>query len=154
MPYRMLEEFQSRRKEKVAAFLTFENIVGLILVTFPFFVGSAGLPLLIRAPLVLGAALFGVFVTLDIGGLPLYEKLLWRVRGLIRMRTRGDLITPEDLTGAARSDDQDRPLAVDGPIQIVTRDRRQRSLRFVETPLLALPARQPAQPEEGLDASL
>ena len=34
MAYRMLEELQNRRKEKVAIFLTFENIVGLIIVFF------------------------------------------------------------------------------------------------------------------------
>jgi hypothetical protein len=154
MPYRMLEEFQSRRKEKVAAFLTFENIVGLILVAFPFFVGSAGLPLLIRAPLVLGAALFGVFVTLEIGGLSLYEKLIWRGRGLIRLRTRGDVITPEDLTGAARSDDQERPLPLDGPIQIATRERGSRVLRHLEGDVRTPSGRRQVPVNEGVYADV
>jgi hypothetical protein len=72
MSYRMLEELQSRKKEKVAMFLTFENIIGLILLGFPIFVGSAALPLLLRVPVVAGAALLGVLLTLDSQGLPVY----------------------------------------------------------------------------------
>jgi len=60
MSYRMLEELQNRRKEKVAVFLTFENIVGLIVVFFPVFLGSGALPLLVRGPLCVGAAVLGV----------------------------------------------------------------------------------------------
>src|SRR5690349_8253101 len=80
MAYRMLEELQNRRKEKVAIFLTFENIVGLIIVFFPVFLGTSAFPLLIRGPLCIGAAILGVMVTLDVHGLPIYEQLLWRAR--------------------------------------------------------------------------
>lgn len=121
MPYCMIEELQSRRKEKVAVFLTFENIVGLIVVFFPIFLGSGGLPLLIRAPLCAAAAVLGVAVTLEVHGLPIYEQALWRARGAIRLRLRGNLIAPDELGSAAIHDTSERPLAVDGPIQAVTR---------------------------------
>ncbi|MFV9505969.1 MAG: hypothetical protein AB4911_15565 [Oscillochloridaceae bacterium umkhey_bin13] len=145
MPYRMLEEFQSRRKEKVAAFLTFENIIGLILVTFPFFVASAGFPLLIRAPLVIGAAGLGILITLDVGGLPLYEQVLWRIRGLLRRRMHGDRLTPEVLSGAAPVDSGERPLPLDGPVQLA--HRRPRLPELVVAPALIVAPRRRGEPE-------
>jgi len=121
MAYRMLEELQNRRKEKVAVFLTFENIVGLILVFFPVFLGTSTFPLLIRGPLCIGAAILGVTATLDVHGLPIYEQLLWRVRGYLRLRTHGQIISPELLTGAVLHDAPDRPLPLGGPIAVVER---------------------------------
>jgi hypothetical protein len=121
MAYRMLEELQNRRKEKVAIFLTFENIVGLIIVFFPVFLGSGAFPLLIRGPLCIGAAILGVMATLDVHGLPIYEQLLWRARGFLRLRTQGQVITPDYLTGAVLHDTPDRPLPVGGPITVVER---------------------------------
>jgi hypothetical protein len=121
MAYRMLEELQNRRKEKVAIFLTFENIVGLIIVFFPVFLGSSAFPLIIRAPLCIGAAIFGVTATLDVHGLPVYEQVLWRARGALRLRTHGQIITPEGLTGAVILDAPERPLPLGGPITVVER---------------------------------
>ncbi|NCC32042.1 MAG: hypothetical protein EOM24_08470 [Chloroflexia bacterium] len=125
MPYRMLEELHNRRKEKVAVLLTFEHLVGIILVVLPCVVVSAGLPLLVRAPLIIGAALLGLALTLDVGGMAIYEHLLWQLRGQLRMRMHGRIITPEMLTGTVPNERGERPLAVDGPVQIV-RDPRQR----------------------------
>ncbi len=121
MAYRMLEELQNRRKEKVAIFLTFENIVGLIIVFFPVFLATSAFPLLIRGPLCIGAAILGVTATLDVHGLPVYEQLLWRTRGFLRVRTQGQVITPDHLTGAVMLDAPDRPLPLGGPIQAVER---------------------------------
>jgi hypothetical protein len=121
MAYRMLEELQNRRKEKVAIFLTFENIVGLIMVFFPVFLGSSAFPLIIRAPLCIGAAILGVAATLDVHGLPIYEHLLWRVRGFLRLRTQDQIITPDHLTGAVMLDAPERPLPLGGPIMVVER---------------------------------
>ena len=111
MPYRMLEELQSRKKEKVAMFLTFENIVGLILLGFSVLIGSASLPLLVRAPLVAGTVLLGVFLILEAQSLPIYERVLWSVRGMIRIRTTGGILAPEDLARAVRTPTQERALA-------------------------------------------
>jgi hypothetical protein len=129
MSYRMIEELQSRKKEKVAMFLTFENIIGLVLFGFPGFVVSTNMPLLIRVPCVAGAALLGVFLTLETQGLPIYERLLWRARGAIRIRTRGGLIRPEDLAGAVRPTQLERALARDGPIRLAQRPTHRRSTR-------------------------
>jgi hypothetical protein len=126
MSYRMLEELQNRRKEKVAIFLTFENIVGLILVFFPVFLSSGALPLLLRAPLCLGAAVLGVALTLDVHGLAIYERALWQARGMVRLHMRGREITPDDLGGAIAPDTPERPLPLDGPIHAVERARSTR----------------------------
>ena len=136
MAYRMLEELQNRRKEKVAIFLTFENIVGLLMVFFPVFLGSSAFPLIIRAPLCIGAAIVGVAATLDVHGLPIYEQLLWRARGYLRLRTHGQIITPDHLTGAVLHDAPDRPLPLGGPIHVVERAQ-----------LLAQPGQILAQPQ-------
>jgi hypothetical protein len=117
----MLEELQNRRKEKVAIFLTFENIVGLIIVFFPVFLGTSAFPLLIRGPLCIGAAILGVTATLDVHGLPVYEQVLWRARGYLRLRTHGQIITPDHLTGAVLHDAPERPLRIGGPIAVVER---------------------------------
>jgi hypothetical protein len=126
MSYRIHEELQNRRKEKVAVFLTFENIVGLILVFFTVFLGSTALPLLVRAPLCVGAAVLGVGLTLEVQGLPIYEQILWRIRGEIRLRTRDNIITPEALTGAIPVDAAESPLLLGGPIQTIQRQPQAR----------------------------
>ena len=123
MSYRMLEELQNRRKEKVAVFLTFETSVGLSAEFFPVFLGSTALPLLVRGPLCVGAAALGVALTIEIHGLALYEQLLWRVRGALRLRMHGDIITPDDLAGAIPPDVPEHPLALDGPVQATQRTR-------------------------------
>ena len=41
MPYQQLEEIRSRKKEKVALFLTAENLAGLMVTTMPVYVATA-----------------------------------------------------------------------------------------------------------------
>jgi hypothetical protein len=127
MSYRMLEELQNRRKEKVAIFLTFENIVGLMLVFFPVFLITSALPLLLRAPLCIAAAVLGIALTLEVHGLAVYERALWHARGVVRLRTRGAVITPDDLAGALAPATAERPLPLAGPIRSIERARLTRS---------------------------
>jgi hypothetical protein len=72
-------------------------------------------------PLCLVATLAGYVCTLELRGLPLYEHVLWTARGLFRLRTHGNRVLPEDLPGAVPSPDQDRVIAVSGPIELVQR---------------------------------
>ena len=85
------------------------------------FLGTSAFPLLIRGPLCIGAAILGVMATLDVHGLTVYEQLLWRARGYLRLRTHGQIITPDHLTGAVLHDAPDRPLPLGGPIHVVER---------------------------------
>lgn len=117
MPYEHLEEIQGRRSEKIAMFLTLENAFGLILVAFPAYLVSAGMPFLLRVLIVVVAAALGVAATLDVGGLPYYERMLWSIRGLFRRRIAGERVTPVQLSGAAVVTRADRPLPRGGPIR-------------------------------------
>jgi hypothetical protein len=116
----MIDEIQSRKGEKVALFLTFENAAGLILGVLPAFILSGTLPWWLRLLLVLAAGAVGVLATLEVGGLAFYERLVWAVRGALAQRARGDLLTPEQLVGARAVGRRDRALPIDGPIRAVT----------------------------------
>lgn len=118
MPYQHFEEIQSRRGEKIAMFLTIENAVGLILAAFPVYLVTAALPFALRILLVVAAGACGVIVTLDAGGVALYERLLWRARGAVRRRVAGASVTPEQLAGPSVALRRDRPLAVGGPVRL------------------------------------
>ncbi len=115
----MIDEIQSRKGEKVALFLTFENTAGLILSVLPAFVLSGALPWWLRIPIVLAAGAVGVLATLEVGGLAFYERLAWAVRGSIARRAAGDRITPEQLIGVQVVGKRDRALPIDGPIRAV-----------------------------------
>lgn len=121
MPARIIEELTSRKKEKIATFLTFESIVAVILGFMPIFIISSAWPLLTRVPLCLLGALAGYIVTLELHGLPLYEHVLWTARGLFRLRVHGNRVGPEDLPGAIPAPDQDRVIVVSGPFELVQR---------------------------------
>lgn len=119
MPARIIEELTSRKKEKIATFLTFESIVAVILGFMPIFMISSSWPLLTRVPLCVAAAVAGYVVTLELHGLPLYEHVLWTARGLFRLRVHGNRVVPEDLPGAIPAPDEDRVITVSGPIELV-----------------------------------
>ena len=111
MAYEQLEQISARKGEKIAAFLTIENAAGLLLTVLPAYLLSGSLPLLLRALVLGAAAALGIGATLEFRGLALYERLLWRGRGLLRVRLQSRRITPEQLVGAPRSVRADRPLA-------------------------------------------
>ena len=119
MSHEMIDEIQSRKGEKVALFLTFENAAGLILGVLPAFILSGALPWWLRILLVLAAGTVGVLATLEVGGLAFYERVTWAVRGTIAKRAAGERITPEQLIGARIAGRRDRALPIDGPIRAV-----------------------------------
>jgi hypothetical protein len=121
MPARIIEELTSRKKEKIATFLTFESIVAVIIAFMPIFMLSGSWPLLTRVPVCLAAAIAGYVCTLELHGLPLYEHALWTARGLYRLRVHGNRVVPEDLPGAVPVADRDRVIAASGPIELVQR---------------------------------
>ncbi len=122
MPARIIEELTSRKKEKIAAFLTFESIVAVILAFMPIFMISSTWPVLTRVPLCLGAALAGYICTVEFHGMPLYEHVLWTARGLFRLKTQGNRVVPDDLPGAIPAPNEDRVIVVSGAIELVQRD--------------------------------
>lgn len=121
MPARIIEELTSRKKEKIATFLTFESIVAVLICFMPVFMISGSWPLLTRVPLCAAAAVAGYVLTVEVQGLPLYEHVQWTARGLFRLHVHGNRIGPEDLPGAVPAPDQDRVVAASGPIELVQR---------------------------------
>ena len=132
MPARIIEELTSRKKEKIATFLTFESIVAVLICFMPVFMISGSWPLLTRVPLCVAAAIAGYVLTVEVHGLPLYEHVQWTARGLFRLHVHGNRVGPEDLPGAVPAPDQDRVVAASGPIELVQR-------RPASTPPVALP---------------
>lgn len=98
MAYESIERLLSRRGEKIAAFLTVENAVGVAALAGPFFV-IGGIALLPRAIIIVLAAALGVAITLETDGMLFCERLLWRARGECRLLLRGRTLSPEDLPG-------------------------------------------------------
>ena len=77
MAYHQLEDLTSRKREKVALFLTAENMAGLLAVALPCYLGTAHVELWLRIPILITAAALGVALTSEVQGLALYERVLW-----------------------------------------------------------------------------
>jgi hypothetical protein len=123
MPYHHIEELRSRKNEKIALWLTAENFAGLVLVGLPIYIATSGVePFWLRMLAIIVGACLGVAVTLDVGGMALYERGLWLVRGRLRRLVRGRRVGPSQLAGVT-IELRARPLAAAGPIQPVGRKR-------------------------------
>ncbi len=119
MAYEQLEEIRSRKREKVAMFLTAENMGGLLMATLPVYIATAQFQsFFLRMVLLVLAAVLGVVITFEIGGLALYERLLWRLRGLMRVQTAGALINPDQFS-VVPSTTYVEALPADGPISML-----------------------------------
>ncbi len=118
MPYSHIEEIKNRTDEKIALFLTAENGMGLMVGALPAYVLTQSLPLLLRLLLIILAASIGVTLTVKVGGLALYARLGWQLRGLVRRRITGARITPEQLAGGRVTTAPNRVLRVGGPVQL------------------------------------
>lgn len=117
MAYQHIEELRNRKNEKIALFLTAENFAGLLAVGLPVYLLTANVESLwLRLPAVAMAAMLGITVTLDAGGMALYERLLWLVRGRLRRLVRGCHIRPAQFTGAQHVLRR-RPLAAVGKVR-------------------------------------
>jgi hypothetical protein len=121
MPYQHIEELRMRKNEKVALLLTAENFVGMALAAMPVYIGLANLELgWLRMLLTIVAGLAGIAITLDVGGMALYERILWRVRGRLRRISSGATIRPQDLPGTT-IEVRARPFAAAGSVRPVKR---------------------------------
>jgi hypothetical protein len=100
MPYRTIEQITSRGYEKVTQFLSVAQLFGSALGAL---VGG-GLMVVVNNA-ILGATLLALLAALgyllatEMDGMAPYERLLWRLRGLMRGAVQGRIITPDDLPG-------------------------------------------------------
>ena len=118
MAYEQLEELTSRKREKVALFLTAENMVGLLVIGLPAYIATASTAFWLRSLILLAAAVLGVLLTSEIHGLACYERALWWARGWARRRVAGAILRPAEFTAVAVVHD-DRPLPLGGPVRRV-----------------------------------
>jgi hypothetical protein len=65
----------------------------------------------------------GLLVTLDMGGMALYERLVWWVRGYLHQKLTSARITPEDVTGGRAIGQRDAALPLGGAVRLVKRTR-------------------------------
>ncbi len=150
MAYEQLEEIRSRKREKVALFLTAENMGGLLLATLPVYLATAQFQsFFLRVSLLIMAAVLGVTITLEVAGLPMYERLLWRVRGFMRVKTAGAMLTPDQFSPVPVATHV-QILPVDGPIRVVSPpqgppfgDRRLNTPPTIGSPRSAMPSSSP-----------
>jgi hypothetical protein len=116
VPYPQLEELTSRKREKVALFLTAENMAGLLAVGLPAYIGTLDTTFWLRILILLAAAVLGVLLTTDVNGMACYERALWWVRGRLRRQITGRVIQPAEFLVAPVMDG-DRAVPLGGPVR-------------------------------------
>jgi len=126
VPYRQIEEIRDRKGEKMMLFLTMENVVGGGAFALVFFMLSAmlGIGGLLRWVVLVIGILMGIIITFDVGGLALYDRAIWWLRGQMRRRVAGERISPEMLAGTGDTGQRERAMRVGGPIRIVRTSQR------------------------------
>ena len=132
MAYPQLEELTSRKREKVALFLTAENMAGLLAIGLPAYIATTGTTFWLRILILLAAAVLGVVITSEINGMACYERVLWWVRGRLRRQLAGGALRPAEFT-AAPVVQGDRAMPLGGPI----RRARARASSPADSPRLA-----------------
>jgi hypothetical protein len=121
MSYVQLPQIDDRKSEKMAVLLTAENMAGLLLVAGPVYLATTGWGFLPRIVALVLAAVVGVTLTLSVGGMPLYARLLWQLRGVIWQHVQGGDIHPEALPGAVQRSERGVVLPVQGVARVVHR---------------------------------
>ena len=120
MPYSQLEELTSRKREKVALFLTAENMAGLLAIGLPAYIGTLGVSIWLRILILIAAGILGVALTSEVNGMAFYERALWWVRGRVRRRMTSAIVRPIEFT-VAPVVQGDRALLLGGPLRRVKR---------------------------------
>ena len=116
MPYPQLEELTSRKREKVALFLTAENMAGLLAIGLPAYIGTLHTTFWLRILILLAAAVLGVLLTTDVNGMAFYERALWWLRGRLRRQVAGRVIRPVEFL-AAPIMEGDRAMPLGGSVR-------------------------------------
>jgi hypothetical protein len=99
MPYQPISNM-SRRGEKLAPFLTTQNVLGMIVLAVPAYVLASPLPPALRVAVTLLMATLAYVSTNESRGMAPYERVLWRLRGRVRTLMRGAIVSPTALPDA------------------------------------------------------
>ena len=117
MPYTHIEELGDRRQEKYLLGLTIQNVVGVLVLSLPAMLLTNTTTIFIRILSIVSAVGLGIFLTTDMGGMALYEWLLWTIRGHLRLLIRGRMLHPDALHGSPVQQRHITALRVGGPIR-------------------------------------
>lgn len=117
MPYTHIEELGDRRQEKYLLGLTIQNVVAVLVLSLPVILLTNTSAILVRIFSIVSAVGLGIFLTTDIGGMALYEWLLWTTRGHVRLLIRGPMLHPDALHGNPAQQRHITALRVGGPIR-------------------------------------
>ena len=118
MPYPQLEELTSRRREKVALFLTAEQMAGVFAIGLPAYIATLQTTLWLRILILIAAAVLGVALTSEVHGMACWERAVCWARGQARRRMLGAVIRPAEFTAAPVVQDS-RALPLGGPLRRV-----------------------------------
>jgi hypothetical protein len=121
MPYVQLPQIDDRKSEKMAVLLTAQNMAGLLCCAGPIYLATTSWGFVPRIAALILAAVVGVALTIPVGGMALYARLLWRLRGLVWLRLQADTVRPEQLPGAVHRVEHSVVLPRHGVARVVQR---------------------------------
>ncbi len=147
MAYEQLEELTSRKREKVALFLTAENMAGLLAIGLPAYIVTTHTAFWLRLLILSAAAVLGVALTSEIHGLAFYERTLWWLRGRVRRWITGSALRPAEFAAVPAMVD-DRALPLQSTVRRVTG-----TAPHTAPPALHAPARRASQTVRGRRAA-
>lgn len=101
MPYRTIEQITTRGYEKVAPFLTVQQLFGVIIGLIPGVNLMRWIDGVLGVVVMLLVVLLSYLLTTEMDGMAPYERIMWHLRGLLRGVLMGTTLTPDDLPGVA-----------------------------------------------------
>lgn len=98
MPYTPITNL-SRRGEKIAPFVTMQNLGGVLAFGLVPWLLLASAPPLVRLVIALVGGVLGYILTLEVNGLSLVERFYWRMVGEVQALMVKRTISPQDMPG-------------------------------------------------------
>ena len=99
MPYESIEQIQTRGYEKIAQFLTVQQLFGVIALLLPGIAVTTNMDGLMRFVVLALCVVLGYLLATDVRGMAPYQRLFWRLRGVVSMAVRGRTLEATDLPG-------------------------------------------------------
>ncbi len=99
MPYESIEQIQTRGYEKIAQFLTVQQLFGVMALLLPGIAVTTSMDGLMRFVVLALCVLLGYLLATEVRGMAPYQRVFWRVRGVVGMAARGRTLEATDLPG-------------------------------------------------------
>lgn len=99
MPYETIEHMHTRGHEKITQFLTVQQLFGMGATLLPGIAVTMGMGGLLRTLVLLLCAVLGYLLATEVRGMAPYQRLFWRLRGVIIALFQDRHIAADDLPG-------------------------------------------------------